>query len=145
MSGKIYCPTETAVLLASYACVAKYGPYDPKTCPKSLPIDRLIPGKYVSNFNSLLLHYLLLYHWFFSDFFREQYSQTDEQWYETIVSYYKDHHDLSPEEGMVQYLQVAQDLEMYGVEKFNIKNKKHTPLVLGVDALGLSVYQPDNL
>ncbi|KAM7542243.1 hypothetical protein Aperf_G00000017137 [Anoplocephala perfoliata] len=120
MSGKIYCPTETAVLLASYACVAKYGPYDPKTCPKSLPIDRLIPGK-------------------------EQYSQTDEQWYETIVSYYKDHHDLSPEEGMVQYLQIAQDLEMYGVEKFNIKNKKHTPLVLGVDALGLSVYQPDNL
>ncbi|EUB64035.1 Moesin/ezrin/radixin [Echinococcus granulosus] len=120
MSGKIYCPTDTAVLLASYACVAKYGPYDPQSCPKSLPIDRLITGK-------------------------EQYDQTDEQWYERIIAYYKDHHDMSREDAMVQYLQIAQDLEMYGVETFNIKNKKGTSLVLGVDALGLSIYEPGNL
>ncbi|VDK20244.1 unnamed protein product [Taenia asiatica] len=120
MSGKIYCPTDTAVLLASYACVAKYGPYDPQSCPKSLPIDRLIPGK-------------------------DQYDQTDEQWFDRIVTYYKDHHDMSREDAMVQYLQIAQDLEMYGVETFNIKNKKGTSLVLGVDALGLSIYEPDNL
>ncbi|VDD79112.1 unnamed protein product [Mesocestoides corti] len=120
MSGKIYCPTDTAVLLASYACVAKYGPYSPQTCPKTLPVERLIPG-------------------------REQYDQTDEQWYERIITYYKDHHDMSREDAMVQYLQLAQDLEMYGVETFDIKNKKGTPLVLGVDALGLSIYEPGNL
>lgn len=52
---------------------------------------------------------------------------------------------MSREDAMVQYLQIAQDLEMYGVETFNIKNKKGTSLVLGVDALGLSIYEPDNL
>lgn len=52
---------------------------------------------------------------------------------------------MTREEAMVQYLQIAQDLEMYGVETFNIKNKKGTPLVLGVDALGLSIYEPENL
>lgn len=76
---------------------------------------------------------------------RDQYEQTDEQWFDRIITYYKDHHDMSREDAMVQYLQIAQDLEMYGVETFNIKNKKGTSLVLGVDALGLSIYEPDNL
>ncbi|VUZ44769.1 unnamed protein product [Hymenolepis diminuta] len=120
MSGKIYCPIETAVLLASYACVVRYGPYDPKTCPESLPIDRLIHN-------------------------RGQFKKTDKEWYETIIECYSEHPYMTTEEAMVQYLQIAQDLEMYGVETFPIKNKKGTPLVLGVDSLGLSIYEPDNL
>lgn len=36
--------------------------------------------------------------------------------------------------------QVAQDLEMYGMNYFDIKNKKGTFLYLGVDALGINVY-----
>ncbi|VDN98275.1 unnamed protein product [Rodentolepis nana] len=120
MSGKIYCPIETAVLLASYACVVKYGPYDSRTCPKCLPIDRLIHS-------------------------RGQFTKTDEEWYDTIIQCYKEHPYMTNEEAMVQYLQIAQDLEMYGVETFPIKNKKETPLVLGVDSLGLSIYEPDNL
>lgn len=34
-----------------------------------------------------------------------------------------------------------QDLEMYGVNYFEIQNKKKTQLLLGVDALGLNVYE----
>ena len=41
---------------------------------------------------------------------------------------------------MVEYLKIAQDLEMYGVNYFTIKNKKGSELWLGVDALGLNIY-----
>ena len=45
---------------------------------------------------------------------------------------------------MMEYLKVAQDLEMYGVNYFEIKNKKGTQLWLGVDALGLNIYEKDD-
>ena len=45
---------------------------------------------------------------------------------------------------MLEYLKIAQDLEMYGVNYFSIKNKKGTDLWLGVDSLGLNVYEKDD-
>lgn len=42
---------------------------------------------------------------------------------------------------MMEYLKIAQDLEMYGVNYFSIKNKKGSELWLGVDALGLNIYE----
>lgn len=48
------------------------------------------------------------------------------------------------EDAMMEYLKIAQDLEMYGVNYFSIKNKKGTDLFLGVDALGLNVYEKDD-
>jgi radixin len=48
------------------------------------------------------------------------------------------------EEAMMEYLKIAQDLEMYGVNYFEIKNKKQTDLWLGVDALGLNIYEKDD-
>lgn len=47
---------------------------------------------------------------------------------------------LFREEAMLEYLKIAQDLEMYGVNYFEITNKKGTQLYLGVDALGLNIY-----
>jgi hypothetical protein len=47
---------------------------------------------------------------------------------------------LCREEAMLEFLKIAQDLEMYGVTYFEIKNKKGTELLLGVDALGLNIY-----
>lgn len=44
-------------------------------------------------------------------------------------------------EAMMEYLKVAQDLDMYGVSYFEITNKKGTSLWLGVDALGLNIYE----
>ena len=44
------------------------------------------------------------------------------------------------EESMMEYLKIAQDLEMYGINYFDIKNRKGTELYLGVDALGLNIY-----
>lgn len=47
---------------------------------------------------------------------------------------------MTREEAMTEYLKIAQDLEMYGITYFDIKNKKGTDLCLGVDALGLNIY-----
>ena len=44
----------------------------------------------------------------------------------------------------MEYLKIAQDLDMYGVNYFNIKNKKGTDLWLGVDAFGLNVYEQED-
>ncbi len=51
---------------------------------------------------------------------------------------------LHREDAMLEYLKIAQDLEMYGVNYFSIKNKKNTELWLGVDALGLNVYEKND-
>ena len=44
------------------------------------------------------------------------------------------------EDAVLEYLKVAQDLEMYGVNFFKIKNRKSTDLWLSVDSLGLNIY-----
>ena len=44
----------------------------------------------------------------------------------------------------MEYLKIAQDLEMYGMNYFEIKNKKSSQLWLGVDALGLNIYDRDD-
>ncbi len=51
---------------------------------------------------------------------------------------------VSREDAMLEYLKISQDLEMYGVNYFDIKNKKGTDLWLGVDALGLNIYEKDD-
>ena len=45
---------------------------------------------------------------------------------------------------MLEYMKVAQDLEMFGINYFTIRNKKGTELLLGVDSLGLNVYEKSN-
>lgn len=51
---------------------------------------------------------------------------------------------VSRDDAMIEYLKIAQDLEMYGVNYFEIKNKKGSDLWLGVDALGLNVYEKED-
>ena len=65
---------------------------------------------------------------------------TTDQWIDKVVMMYKAHKDMLREDSMIEYLKIAQDLEMYGVNYFEITNKKGTELYLGIDALGLSIY-----
>lgn len=46
---------------------------------------------------------------------------------------------------MMEYLKLAQDTEMFGINYFDIENKKGTKLALGIDALGINVYERDDL
>lgn len=48
------------------------------------------------------------------------------------------------DEASLEYLKIAQDLEMYGINYFDITNKKGTKLVLGVDSLGVNIYGKDD-
>lgn len=119
---EIYCPPETCVLLASYATQAKYGDYNSEVHSKGfLTNDKLLPRKVI-----------------------DQYEYSEAEWHDRIVHWYQEHVGMLREEAMMEYLKIAQDLEMYGVNYFEIKNKKGTELFLGVDALGLNIYEKDD-
>ncbi|XP_022902705.1 merlin [Onthophagus taurus] len=122
LSMDIYCPPEASVLLASYAVQAKFGDFDEDTYkPGMLASEDLLPQRVI-----------------------DQYQMTIDMWEERIRVWYADHRGMSRDEAEMEYLKIAQDLEMYGVNYFSITNKKETELWLGVTALGLNIYEKEN-
>ncbi|XP_076232180.1 ezrin/radixin/moesin family protein merlin isoform X3 [Calliopsis andreniformis] len=122
LSMDIYCPPEASVLLASYAVQAKYGDYDEVSYrPGMLASEDLLPQRVI-----------------------DQYQMTPEMWEDRIKIWYADHRGMSRDEAEMEYLKIAQDLDMYGVNYFPISNKKETDLWLGVTALGLNIYEKEN-
>ncbi|XP_026866406.2 neurofibromin 2a (merlin) isoform X3 [Electrophorus electricus] len=122
LEEEVYCPPEASVLLASYAVQAKYGDYHPNVHkPGFLAQEELLPKRVIN-----------------------LYQMTAEMWEERITVCYAEHRGRTRDEAEIEYLKIAQDLEMYGVNYFFIRNKKGTDLLLGVDALGLHIYDPDN-
>ena len=45
---------------------------------------------------------------------------------------------------MMEYMKVIQNLEMFGVSYYPIVNKKGTEMNLGVDSLGINIYDKDD-
>lgn len=118
----IYCPPENAVLLAAHAVQAKYGDYDEGTYqPGKLASDDLLPQRVL-----------------------DQYQMTPAMWEDKIKFWYAERRGMTSDEAEMEYLKIAQDFEMYGVNHFLIKNKKHTELYIGVDARGIGVYESLN-
>ncbi|XP_014217393.2 moesin/ezrin/radixin homolog 1, partial [Copidosoma floridanum] len=122
LNDEIYCPPETSVLLASYAVQARYGDYlKSNHGPGFLANDRLLPQRVM-----------------------DQHKMSKEEWETSITNWWQEHKEMPREDAMMEYLKIAQDLEMYGVNYFEIRNKKGTELWLGVDALGLNIYEKDD-
>ncbi|KAM8866204.1 merlin [Synchiropus picturatus] len=122
LEEEIHCPPEASVLLASYGVHAKYGDYDPAVHkPGFLSKEELLPKRVIN-----------------------LYQMTAEMWEDRITACYSEHRGRTREEAEMEYLKIAQDLDMYGVNYFPIRNKKGTDLLLGVDALGLHIYEPEN-
>lgn len=122
LSDDVYCPPETSVLLASFAMQAKYGDYVAETHkPGCLTSDRLLPQRVIG-----------------------QFKLSPEEWEKRIMIWWADHKNTTREQAMMEYLKIAEDLEMYGVNYFDIRNKKGTELYLGVDALGLNIYEKND-
>uniref|UniRef100_A0A8D0G585 Ezrin n=1 Tax=Sphenodon punctatus TaxID=8508 RepID=A0A8D0G585_SPHPU len=122
LSDEIYCPPETAVLLGSYAVQAKCGDHNTEMHKSGyLNSERLVPQRVM-----------------------DQHKLSREQWEERIQVWHAEHGGMLKENAMLEYLKIAQDLEMYGINYFEIKNKKGTDLWLGVDALGLNIYEKDD-
>merc|ERR1711935_1225264 len=123
LSDDYYCPPETSVLLASYQVQAKFGPY----------MDELHKSGYLSNENLLPERVI------------KQHRMNRKEWEERISTWHKEHGSMPREEAIMEYLKISQDLEMYGVSYFEIMNKKKTELYLGVDALGLNIYEKKDM
>uniref|UniRef100_A0A3B4BFF7 FERM domain-containing protein n=1 Tax=Periophthalmus magnuspinnatus TaxID=409849 RepID=A0A3B4BFF7_9GOBI len=122
LNDDMYCPPETAVLLASYAVQVKHGDYRKDYhIPGYLGREKLLPQRVL-----------------------EQHKLNKNQWEERIQVWHQEHKGMLREDAMLEYLKIAQDLEMYGVNYFSIKNKKGSELWLGVDALGLNIYDKND-
>ncbi|XP_033342331.1 moesin isoform X2 [Megalopta genalis] len=122
LTDEIYCPPETSVLLASYAVQARHGDFQKGTHIAGFLVnDRLLPQRVV-----------------------DQHKMSKEEWESSITNWWQEHRGMLREDAMMEYLKIAQDLEMYGVNYFEIRNKKGTDLWLGVDALGLNIYEKDD-
>ncbi|XP_061435284.1 moesin/ezrin/radixin homolog 1-like [Lethenteron reissneri] len=120
VSDALHCPTETCVLLASYAAQAAHGDLSDTTVYQS--DEELLPDRVV-----------------------QQFSLSRAQWEEKVTRWHAEHVGMSRRQAMVEYLSVAQDLEAYGVSFFPISNSQGSPLWLGVSAQGLSVYVEQDL
>ncbi|KFO38570.1 Ezrin, partial [Fukomys damarensis] len=113
LSDEIYWPPETAVLLGSFTVQAKFGDYN-KEVHKSgcLSSERLIPQRVM-----------------------DKHKLTRDQWEERMQVWHEEHRGMLKDNATLEYLKIAQDLEMYGINNFEITNKRGTDLWLGVDAL----------
>ncbi|NP_001348606.1 merlin isoform 7 [Mus musculus] len=99
LDEKVYCPPEASVLLASYAVQAKYGDYDPSVHKRGfLAQEELLPKRVIN-----------------------LYQMTPEMWEERITAWYAEHRGRARDEAEMEYLKIAQDLEMYGVNYFTIR------------------------
>ncbi|KAG8122834.1 hypothetical protein E2320_018337 [Naja naja] len=98
LDEEIYCSPEATILLASYAVQAKYGDYDPNLHkPGFLAPEELLPKRVL-----------------------RQYQMTPDMWEERITACYAGHQGMARYEAEMNYLKIAQDLEMYGVNYFPI-------------------------
>lgn len=122
LTSKIFCPADTSALLASYSLQVKYGDYsESKHNEDFFTQQNLLPARVI-----------------------KQHDLDVVTWTESIVNMWKKLSGLDSEEAMLEYLKLAQNLDMFGVTYFKIKNKRGTNLLLGLSALGLDIYKPDD-
>ncbi|XP_066263063.1 moesin/ezrin/radixin homolog 1-like isoform X1 [Euwallacea similis] len=122
LKDEIYCPADTSVLLASYALQGKHGDYQKDQINDDVfKKQTLLPPRVL-----------------------KQHTLQVSEWESNISNMWLKHRGLDKEEAMLEYLKLVQNLEMYGVSYFNIKNFKGTECMLGVTALGLNIYKVED-
>uniref|UniRef100_A0A0K0FC48 Moesin/ezrin/radixin homolog 1 n=1 Tax=Strongyloides venezuelensis TaxID=75913 RepID=A0A0K0FC48_STRVS len=114
----LYCSPEASVLLASYVCQATYGNFS-----NDIEIDlyKLLPQSVINQFD-----------------------MTYEMWEERIQKWWVNNNGMTQEEAEIEYLKIAQELEMFGIQYYPICNQKETDLLLGVSAHGIGIYKHTN-
>jgi hypothetical protein len=74
----------------------------------------------------------------------DQHGLTNEQWEERVTNAWIAQKGVPADVAVMDYLNIAQDLEQYGITYFEITNKKGTRLWLGVHNLGMDIYEFNN-
>ncbi|TRY71069.1 hypothetical protein TCAL_12631 [Tigriopus californicus] len=121
LSESVYCPAEKAILLASFAVQAKYDDFDAEKHP---------PG-YLAN-ERILCQKII-----------DQHDRSKRDWEDVVSEFHKKNRGMFADEAMIEYLKVAQDLEMFGLSYFEVIVKNDKKLSLGIDALGINIYDLD--
>ncbi|CAI2349549.1 unnamed protein product [Caenorhabditis sp. 36 PRJEB53466] len=119
LSMNLYCSPEASVLLASFAVQAMHGDCSDDGGP--IDLDKHLPKSVI-----------------------DQYDMSAEMWRDRIKRWWSRNSGQSREEAELEYLRVAQDLEMYGILYYPICNNKETDLHLGISAQGLGIYKGVN-
>ncbi|KAL5971777.1 Moesin [Taenia solium] len=117
LSEKIFCPPETAVYLAAYACQAKFGPAQALKVPVP-PVKELLPKSILDNHNLSIA-----------------------EWEERISKWHLKLRNTSFLDAIVEYLDIAQDVELYGASIFEVETKTQGRQWISLDAVGLNVYE----
>ena len=70
----------------------------------------------------------------------KQYTLSREQWEEDVIDLWALHEEMTEEEAVMEYLKIAQTLDTYGVQYFEIYNGRQRDLrvVQNLGMLGLS-------
>jgi len=118
----IYCPPELCVLFAAQSMQAQLGDFNESVHGPGT-VD---PG------NELPQRVLM------------QHGLTLEQWEDRVKNAWKSLAGMPKETAIMDYLNIAQDLEQYGITYFEVTNKKGTRLWLGVHNLGMDIYEFNN-
>lgn len=119
LSMNLYCSPEASVLLASFAVQAMHGDCSDDVGP--IDLDKHLPKSVI-----------------------DQYDMSADMWRDRIKRWWSRNAGQSREEAELEYLRVAQDLEMYGILYYPICNNKETDLHLGISAQGLGIYKGVN-
>ncbi|KAM7539059.1 hypothetical protein Aperf_G00000054009 [Anoplocephala perfoliata] len=116
ISEKIFCPPETAVYLAAVACQAKFGPAKSLRNPVP-PVKELLPKSTLDNHNLSI-----------------------NEWEERISKWHLKLRDTSFMDAIVEYLDIAQDVELYGASVFEVEAQSQVRKWISLDAVGLNIY-----
>lgn len=118
----IYCPPELCVLFAAQSMQALNGDFN---------ADAHGPGTVIPS-NELPQRVIM------------QHGLDIAQWEERVTNAWKALAGATKETSIMDYLNIAQDLEQYGIMYFEVSNKKGTRLWLGVHNLGMDIYEFNN-
>eukprot|EP00035_Acanthoeca_spectabilis_P021475 m.438450 g.438450 ORF g.438450 m.438450 type:complete len:383 (+) comp18238_c0_seq1:105-1253(+) len=122
VNNDIYCPPELCVLFAAQSMQAEHGDHDPaQHGPGTVIVANQLPQRVI-----------------------DQHGLTLEQWEERVTNAWSGQKGVPPQTAIMDYLNIAQDLEQYGITYFEITNKKGTRLWLGVHNLGMDIYEYSN-